>query len=104
VGVLALASGIIASASVNHAHAADDKMSEARAASTHTCSVLGYKSAKEYNSSTWPWYTYSTCMTEYGQKPIRSSPDTAWPLVVLKPIPVIVRHTRLIGKLLEEIR
>jgi hypothetical protein len=69
VGVLALVSGIIASASVNHAHAADDKMSEARAASTHTCSVLGYKSAKEYNSSTWPWYTYSTCMTEYGQKP-----------------------------------
>jgi hypothetical protein len=31
-------------------------------------------------------------------------PDVARPLVLLKSIPVVVRHTRLIGKLLEELR
>jgi hypothetical protein len=30
-------------------------------------------------------------------------PHVAWPLVLLKSIPVVVRHTRLIGKLLEEL-
>lgn len=67
---LALASGLIVSASLNPVHAADGrKMSATDWAATHRCSVLEFRSAKEYNSSSWPWYTYSTCMTESGEKP-----------------------------------
>ena len=49
--------------------AAGSRNSAARAAVTRKCSVVGFKSAKEYNSSTFPWYTYSTCMVAHGQKP-----------------------------------
>jgi len=41
----------------------------ARAAATRKCSTSGFKSAKEYNSSGIPWYTYSNCMTEHGLRP-----------------------------------
>ena len=41
----------------------------ARAAATRKCSTSGFKSAKEYNSSSIPWYTYSNCMVEHGQRP-----------------------------------
>jgi hypothetical protein len=69
VSVLAVASSLLASASPHDAHAAARKISAADAAVTRKCSVLGFRIHKEYNSSTWPWYTYSTCMTEYGLKP-----------------------------------
>jgi hypothetical protein len=39
------------------------------AAATRKCSTSGHKSAKEYNSSSHPWYTYSTCMTVNGLRP-----------------------------------
>jgi hypothetical protein len=39
------------------------------AAATRKCSTSGFKSAKEYNSSSHPWYTYSNCMTENGLRP-----------------------------------
>jgi hypothetical protein len=41
----------------------------ARASATRKCSTSGFKSAKEYNSSGIPWYTYSNCMTEHGLRP-----------------------------------
>jgi hypothetical protein len=41
----------------------------APAAATRKCSTSGFKSAKEYNSSSHPWYTYSTCMTDHGLSP-----------------------------------
>lgn len=56
-------------ASPNYAQAAGDKISSARAAAIHRCSVLAFGSAKEYNSSTIPWYTYTTCMAKHGQRP-----------------------------------
>jgi hypothetical protein len=66
---LALGLAFIAFASLNYAQAAGYKTNAARAAATRKCSVLGFNSAKEYNSSSFPWYTYSTCMVEHGQKP-----------------------------------
>ena len=65
---LALAFAVTAFASPSFAQAAGYKISAARAAATRKCSVLAFKSAKEYNSSTIPWYTYSTCMAEHGQR------------------------------------
>jgi hypothetical protein len=57
-------------ASPNYAQAAGAKISSAHAAAViRKCSVLGFKSAKEYNSSSQPWYTYSTCMVEHGLTP-----------------------------------
>jgi hypothetical protein len=67
--VVALALSISPLASRNDAHAAGNKIGPVQAAETHKCSVSGFKSAKEYNSSTWPWFIYSTCMTKYGLKP-----------------------------------
>jgi hypothetical protein len=64
-----IACGLIASASLNSPPAAAREMSARDWAETHKCSVRGFRSAKEYNSSSWPWYTYSTCMTESGEKP-----------------------------------
>ena len=66
---LALGLAFIALPSPNYARAAGDKVSAARAAAIYKCSVLAFKSAKEYNSSAIPWYTYTTCMTEHGQRP-----------------------------------
>ena len=65
----ALGLAFIAFASPNCARAAGDKVSAARAAAIHKCSVLAFRSAKEYNSSAIPWYTYTTCMAEHGQRP-----------------------------------
>jgi hypothetical protein len=67
--LLALGLGAIAFVSPTPAQAAGDKTSEARARAIHKCSVRAFNSAKEYNSSSIPWYTYATCMTERGQKP-----------------------------------
>jgi hypothetical protein len=51
------------------AQAAGHRISAAQAAPTRKCSILGFRSAKEYNSSTWPWYIYSTCMTKHRLRP-----------------------------------
>jgi hypothetical protein len=68
--LLALGLAFITFASPNYARAAaGDKVSAARAAANHRCSVLAFGSAKEYNSSAIPWYTYTTCMAEHGQRP-----------------------------------
>ena len=67
--LLALGLAFIAFASSNYARAAGNKVSAVRAAAIYKCSVLAFKSAKEYNSSSIPWYTYTTCMTEHGQRP-----------------------------------
>ena len=67
--LLALGFAFIAFASPNYARAAGNKVSAARAAAIHKCSVLAFGSAKEYNSSAIPWYTYTTCMAERGQRP-----------------------------------
>jgi hypothetical protein len=56
-------------APANYAWAAGDKVSEARAVAIRKCSVLAFRSAKEYNSSNIPWYTYTTCMADRGQRP-----------------------------------
>jgi hypothetical protein len=66
---LALGLVFIAFASPNQARAAGDKINAARRAAIHKCSVLAFRSAKEYNSSAIPWYTYTTCMVEHGQRP-----------------------------------
>jgi hypothetical protein len=66
---LALGLVFIAFASSNQARAAGDKINAARRAAIHKCSVLAFRSAKEYNSSAIPWYTYTTCMVEHGQRP-----------------------------------
>jgi len=39
------------------------------AAATRKCSILGFKSTKEYFSSSYPWYTNSNCMTENSLRP-----------------------------------
>jgi hypothetical protein len=39
------------------------------AAATRKCSISGFKSTKEYFSSSYPWYTYSNCMTENSLRP-----------------------------------
>ena len=67
--LFSLVLAFIALASPNYARAAADKVSAARAAAIHECSVLAFRSAKEYNSSAIPWYTYTTCMAEHGQRP-----------------------------------
>src|ERR1700730_16408295 len=51
---LALAFAVTAFASPSFAQAAGYKISAARAAATRKCSVLAFKSAKQYNSSTFP--------------------------------------------------
>ena len=67
--LLALVLAFFALAPPSYAQAARDKASAARAAAIHRCSVLAFGSAKEYNSSAIPWYTYTTCMAEHGQRP-----------------------------------
>jgi hypothetical protein len=67
--LFALVLAFIALAPPNYARAAGDKVSASRAAAIHKCSVLAFRSAKEYNSSNIPWYTYTSCMAEHGQRP-----------------------------------
>jgi hypothetical protein len=66
--VLALGLALLAFASPSYAQAAGYNISAARAAATHKCSVLASKTP-EHDSSTIPWYTYTTCMAEHGQRP-----------------------------------
>jgi curli biogenesis system outer membrane secretion channel CsgG len=71
--LLALALVVIASAPSSYAQPTRGKRTTsadaARAAATRECSTSGFKSAKEYNSSAIPWYTYSNCMTDRGHRP-----------------------------------
>jgi hypothetical protein len=72
--LLALALVVIASAPPSYAQPTRGKArttsaDAARDAATRECSTSGFKSAKEYNSSTIPWYTYSNCMTDRGHRP-----------------------------------
>jgi hypothetical protein len=68
--LLALAAALVAFAPPGSAQPARDKASAARGtAIIRKCSVSGFNSAKEYNSSSLPWYTYSNCMVEHGQRP-----------------------------------
>jgi hypothetical protein len=72
--LLALALTVITFASPSYSQSARNKPSAtrtdaARDAATRKCSTLGFRSAKEYNSSAIPWYTYSNCMVEHGQRP-----------------------------------
>jgi hypothetical protein len=66
---LALGFVFLEFASPDIVQAAGDRINAARAAAIHKCSVLAFRSAKEYNSSGIPWYTYTTCMAEHGQRP-----------------------------------
>jgi hypothetical protein len=72
--LLALALAVVAFAPPSYAQPTRGKArttsaDAARAAATRKCSTSGFKSAKEYNSSSIPWYTYSNCMVENGQRP-----------------------------------
>jgi hypothetical protein len=68
--VLALALAVLAFGPPSYAQPTRDKASGARTtAIIRKCSVSGFNSAKEYNSSTVPWYTYANCMVEHGQRP-----------------------------------
>lgn len=52
-----------------HGKASIKRVDTGRDAITRLCSTSGFNSAKEYNSSDIPWYTYSNCMTEHGMRP-----------------------------------
>jgi hypothetical protein len=68
--VLALALAVLAFGPPSYAQPTRDKASGARTtAIIRKCSVSGFNGAKEYNSSTVPWYTYANCMVEHGQRP-----------------------------------